>query len=99
MIVSSDKLFDALGPPVPVEVMRFGFRATLRKIAALGPVRRRDVPPTPEGNLLADFLGPGFVAGIHYMLRAEFAGEVLFLVGRSGSNHSRAELTGNLNRR
>src|SRR5438105_8610181 len=28
VIVSSDKLVDALEPPVPVEVMRFGFRAT-----------------------------------------------------------------------
>jgi ribose 5-phosphate isomerase A len=58
VIVSSDKLVDALRPPVPVEVMRFGLRATLRRIEAVGPVRRRDGPPTPEGNVLADFLGP-----------------------------------------
>jgi ribose 5-phosphate isomerase A len=55
VIVSSDKLVDELRPPVPLELLRFGLQATLR---AVGPVRLRDAPPSPDGNAIADFLGP-----------------------------------------
>ena len=55
VVASSDKLVDALGPPVPLELLRFGLAATLR---ALGPVELRDVPPSPDGGVIADFLGP-----------------------------------------
>jgi ribose 5-phosphate isomerase A len=95
VIVSSDKLVDALRPPVPVEVMRFGLRATLRRIEALGPVQRRDGPPTPEGNVLADFLGPvddpealatalQAIPGVmgHGLFPSDLVSEVL--IGRSG---------------
>jgi ribose 5-phosphate isomerase A len=58
VIVSSDKVVEALRPPVPLEVMRFGLRATLRRLEGIGPVRRRDAPPTPDGNVLVDFFGP-----------------------------------------
>jgi ribose 5-phosphate isomerase A len=55
VIASSDKLVDALSPPVPVELLAFGAAATLRAVA---PARLRDAPPSPDGNLIADYLGP-----------------------------------------
>ena len=57
VIVSSDKLVDRLGPPVPLELLRFGLPATLRRLSRLGPVRLRDAGPTPDGGVLADYLG------------------------------------------
>jgi ribose 5-phosphate isomerase A len=55
VIASSDKLVEALSPPVPLELLPFGLRATLR---ALGPVEPRDVPRSPDGGVIADYLGP-----------------------------------------
>jgi ribose 5-phosphate isomerase A len=55
VVASSDKAVDALGPPVPLELLAYGLRATLR---ALAPVELRDVPPSPDGGLIADHLGP-----------------------------------------
>jgi ribose 5-phosphate isomerase A len=55
VIVSSDKLVEAIAPPVPLELLSFGVRATLR---ALGPAELRDLPPSPDGGLIADYLGP-----------------------------------------
>jgi ribose 5-phosphate isomerase A len=57
VIVSSDKLVDAVHAPVPLEVMRFGLRATLRHLEALGPCRVREGPGSPDGNLIVDFVG------------------------------------------
>jgi ribose 5-phosphate isomerase A len=54
VIASSDKLVEALAPPVPLELLRFGFQATLRRLAR---AELRDVPPSPDGNLIADYLG------------------------------------------
>ena len=54
VIASSDKLVDALGPPVPLEVLRFGAETTL---TALAPAEFRDIPASPDGNLIADYLG------------------------------------------
>lgn len=55
VVASSDKAVDALGPPVPLELLAYGLRATLR---ALAPVELRDVPPSPDGGVIADYLGP-----------------------------------------
>jgi ribose 5-phosphate isomerase A len=55
VIVSAEKEVARLGPPVPIEVLRFGARQTL---AALGDARLRDVGASPDGNLIADYLGP-----------------------------------------
>lgn len=55
VIVSAEKLVRRLGPPVPLELLRFGLSATVR---ALGHVQLRDVPPSPDGNPIADYLGP-----------------------------------------
>lgn len=54
VIVSAEKLVRRLGPPVPLELLRFGLSATVR---ALGAVQLRDVPPSPDGNPIADYLG------------------------------------------
>jgi ribose 5-phosphate isomerase A len=54
VIGSSDKLVEAIAPPVPLELLPFGVRATLR---ALGPAELRDVPPSPDGGVIADYLG------------------------------------------
>jgi ribose 5-phosphate isomerase A len=59
VIVSSDKLVEQLHAPVPLEVMRFGLAATLRRLGRLGPVEvRQGMPPTPDGNVVVDYLGP-----------------------------------------
>jgi ribose 5-phosphate isomerase A len=55
VVASSDKIVNRLSPPVPIEVSPFGIRATLR---ALGDVQLRDAPPTPDGGLIADHVGP-----------------------------------------
>lgn len=57
VIVSSDKLVDVLGPPVPLEVLSFGLGATMRALSAFGQVQRRP-GVTPDGNVLVDFLAP-----------------------------------------
>jgi ribose 5-phosphate isomerase A len=54
VIVSSDKLVETLTPPVPLELLEFGLAATL---ARLDTVQLRDVPPSPEGGIIADFTG------------------------------------------
>jgi ribose 5-phosphate isomerase A len=55
VIVSSDKLVEAIGAPIPLELLPFGIPATLR---ALGLAQLRDVPPSPDGGVIADYLGP-----------------------------------------
>ena len=56
VIVSSDKLVERLRPPVPVEILAFAPETTL---AAIGEARLRPgTPPSPDGGLIADYLGP-----------------------------------------
>jgi ribose 5-phosphate isomerase A len=56
IIASSDKVVDALHPPVPLELLAFGLPTTLR---ALGQARLRpDTPPSPDGNVIADLFEP-----------------------------------------
>src|SRR4051812_25856286 len=54
VIASSDKLVEAIGPPVPLELLVYGAAATLR---ALGEAELRDAPPSPDGGLIADWRG------------------------------------------
>ena len=55
VIASSNKLVEALTPPIPLELLPFGLESTLRLLesAAL-----RQAPPTPDRNVLADYFGP-----------------------------------------
>jgi ribose 5-phosphate isomerase A len=55
VIVNELKLVDALRPPVPLELLRYGLEATLRR---LEPVTLRDVPPSPDGGVIADHHAP-----------------------------------------
>jgi len=92
VVVSSDKLVEAITPPIPLELLTFGVDATLR---ALGLAELRDVPPSPDGGVIADYLGPvedpGEVAdrlaatpGVveHGLFPPELVSEIL--VGRDG---------------
>lgn len=58
VIVSAEKVVERVGPPVPLEILSYGSSATLRAVRALGEVALRDVPPSPDGNLIADYRGP-----------------------------------------
>ncbi len=55
VIASSNKLVERLTPPVPLELAQFGLAGTLER---LGQVRIRDVPLSPDGGVIADYLGP-----------------------------------------
>lgn len=55
VIASADKAVASLRPPVPLEILRFGAHTTL---SLLGEAVLRDAPVSPEGNPLADYLGP-----------------------------------------
>ena len=54
VIVGSNKTVDRLSPPIPLELLEYGLAATL---ARLGRVRLRDVPRSPDGGAIADYLG------------------------------------------
>jgi ribose 5-phosphate isomerase A len=99
VIVDSGKPVGRLVPPVPLELASFGLAATLR---ALGEVELRDAPPSPDGGVIADYLGPvGDPAALaarlaatpgvvgHGLFPPEMVGEVL--VGR-GSKAEALEL-------
>jgi ribose 5-phosphate isomerase A len=92
VIVSSDKLVEAVASPIPLELLPFGVPATLR---ALGVADLRDVPPSPDGGVIADYLGvvedPAELAGRlsaipgvveHGLFPPDLVSEVL--VGRDG---------------
>jgi len=95
VIVSSDKLVEALRPPVPVEVLRFGLSATMKRLSEIGPVEPRESGPTPDGNVIVALTGPiGEPASLSAALDSEpgvvghglFAPELVaeVLVGRLG---------------
>jgi ribose 5-phosphate isomerase A len=54
VIVDSTKVVGTLHAPVPLELLEFGLATTLRR---LGPVIVRDAPRSPEGNVIADYVG------------------------------------------
>jgi ribose 5-phosphate isomerase A len=54
VIADSSKPVASLRAPVPLELRPFGLRATMRE---LGSVTLRDVGPSPDGGVLADYHG------------------------------------------
>jgi ribose 5-phosphate isomerase A len=54
VLVGEEKLVDELAPPIPLELLAFGVKATLR---ALEPSELRPGPDSPDGNLIADYKG------------------------------------------
>jgi ribose 5-phosphate isomerase A len=55
VIVSVEKVVDEIAAPVPLELVPFAVHTTL---AALGEARLREVPRSPDGGVIADYLGP-----------------------------------------
>jgi ribose 5-phosphate isomerase A len=55
VIVDSSKPVPALHAPVPLELLSFGLRATMRRVDPASP---RDVPLSPDGGVIADYHGP-----------------------------------------
>lgn len=55
VIIDSTKVVDRITAPVPVELLAFGLPATLARLA---DVRPRDVPQSPDGGVIADYVGP-----------------------------------------
>ncbi|HEY6790014.1 MAG TPA: ribose 5-phosphate isomerase A [Trebonia sp.] len=55
VIADSTKPVGALHSPIPLELLSFGLRATMRRVA---PVTLRDVPLSPDGGVIADYHGP-----------------------------------------
>jgi ribose 5-phosphate isomerase A len=54
VIVDSSKLVERLSPPIPLELLQFGLEATLARLEA---ARLRDVPLSPDGGVIADYIG------------------------------------------
>jgi ribose 5-phosphate isomerase A len=54
VIVSSNKVVERLSPPIPLELSEFGLAATLER---LRPVGLREVSHSPDGGVIADYLG------------------------------------------
>jgi len=54
VIADSSKPTDRIAAPIPLELSRFGVTATLRE---LGQAELREAPPSPDGGLIADYLG------------------------------------------
>jgi ribose 5-phosphate isomerase A len=102
VIASAEKTVDILSAPVPLEILRFGAQSTLQ---ALAPARLRDVPPSPDGNLIADYLGdigdpgelarwlsamPGLVE--HGLFEPSLVDDIL-IAGPGGVEHRRPQDT------
>jgi ribose 5-phosphate isomerase A len=60
VIADASKTVERIVPPVPLELYAFGLRATLARIGAeIGEVTpREDMPPSPDGGVIADYHGP-----------------------------------------
>jgi ribose 5-phosphate isomerase A len=54
VIADSSKPVDRITAPIPLELLRYGIDATLRH---LGDTELRDVPPSPDDGLIADYAG------------------------------------------
>ncbi len=57
VIGDSSKPTPKIEPPIPLELFEFGLSGTLTRLQELGDVQRRDVPPSPDGGVIADFYG------------------------------------------
>jgi ribose 5-phosphate isomerase A len=98
VIADSSKPVDRIGAPIPLELSPFGLASTMLRVAGeLGEVNiRAGAPPSPDGGVIADYLGeiadPASVAttlasipGVvdHGLFPASIVAEVL--VGRGDS--------------
>ena len=53
VIVSSNKVVERLSPPIPLELAEFGLASTFARVQ---PARLREVPRSPDGGVIADYL-------------------------------------------
>ncbi len=96
VIADSTKMVDQIRPPIPLELSSFGIRATLRH---LHPTALRDVAPSPDGGLIADYHGEVVVAsdtarwlsstpGVveHGLFSPELVSEIIIATGRTVSS-------------
>lgn len=103
VIASAEKAVAAVSAPVPIEILRFGAHSTL---CLLEPAQLRDTPPSPDGNLIADYLGavgdparlsarlsdtPGVVE--HGLFAPELVSDVL-IAGIDGVEHRQGDKRG-----
>ena len=56
VISDSSKPVEALTGPVPLELFAFGLQSTLARLG--DEVQLRDVPPSPDAGVIADYRGP-----------------------------------------
>ena len=54
VIADSSKPVERISPPIPLELLEFGLAATLRE---LSPTELRDAPRSPDGGVIADYVG------------------------------------------
>ena len=54
VIADSSKPVPALHAPIPLELLSFGLRATMRRVT---PATLRDIPASPDGGVIADYHG------------------------------------------
>jgi ribose 5-phosphate isomerase A len=59
VIADSSKPVERIGAPIPLELSPFGLASTMLRVAGeLGEVNlRADAPPSPDGGVIADYLG------------------------------------------
>ncbi len=57
VIADSGKAVERIAAPIPLELFEFGLSGTLTRLGELGDVQRRDVPPSPDGGVIADYFG------------------------------------------
>jgi ribose 5-phosphate isomerase A len=55
VIVSDEKLVQRVHAPIPLELVPFAVQTTLARLA---PAQLRDVPRSPDGGVIADYVGP-----------------------------------------
>jgi ribose 5-phosphate isomerase A len=56
VIADTTKVVDKLSAPIPLELLEYGLPATLSRLTPCD--LRRGMPPSPDGNLIADYTGP-----------------------------------------
>jgi ribose 5-phosphate isomerase A len=54
VIADSTKPVESIEAPIPLELLSFGIESTLTR---LGNVKVRDVPLSPDGGVIADYVG------------------------------------------
>jgi ribose 5-phosphate isomerase A len=99
VIASADKVVSQLAAPVPLEILRFAPHTTLARLAPA--TLREGAPPSPDGHLLADYLGaiedperlniwlsgtPGLVE--HGLFAPDLVSDIL-IAGERGIEHRR----------